>query len=649
METPARGLLCRLSAFFLGAICAAASLAFAEEEHVLAILALRPKAQTVAAHLPLARYLEGQLPGHRFVPRAYGRDELRIAAARGEFAFAIVNPDLYAELERRHGARVLATRIGEESGKATMEFAGVIFARADRHDIARLADLKGKRIAAVAPDAFGGFLIQGAELVDAGIDPIADIVPLYLGLPQDKVVDAVASGQADAGCVRSGVLEALAAEGRIRLADFKPLAAKNGRYPHWHSTPTYPEWPFVAMPTVTDALAKKLAIALLSLPADHPAARASKGFGWGVAANYAPVHEVLRKMRAPPYDAPPPFGWRDVLHCYDLPIFGFLLTVVALFAGLAWRNVRLRRAVEQDQQQLRLAAAVFANAREGMVITDAEGIIVDVNTAFTEVTGYARAEALGNNPRLLKSGRHDAAFYAEMWRQLLATGRWRGEIWNRRKDGTIYPELLSIAAVLDPKGRTTHYIGNFLDISELKAAEEKLRQLAHFDPLTGLPNRALLMDRLRLGLKQTQRRERLLAVCFLDLDGFKPINDRFGHDAGDRVLVEIARRLSVSLRSGDTVARIGGDEFVLLLVDLATVAELEQILSRLFATLHEPLVVATEKTSVGASIGVTLYPLDDTDPDGLLRHADHAMYRAKQTGRGRYEIFDPTSLADRDR
>lgn len=621
--------------------------AFGQSEHVIGILALRPAEQTLAAHAPLAHYLEERIPGHRFTLRPYGRDTLRAAVAHDEVDFLLVNPDLYVEFELKHGVTRIATRIDDEGGQPRKSFAGVIFTRADRQDISTLADLKGKRIAAVAPDAFGGYLIQAVELLAVGIDPRHDVETSFLGLPQDKIVAAVAEGRADAGYVRSGVLEQMAAEGRIRREDFKPLAARNGQHPHWRSTPSYPEWPFAVMPKVPEALAKEVAIALLSLPADHEAARRMKSFGFSVPESYEPVHQVLKAMRAPPYDQPQHFDWHDVLRRYALPVMTFLLAISALFGWLSWRNARLRKALEKDREQLRLAAAVYANAREGMVITDREGTILDVNEAFTLLTGYAREEVLGKNPRLLKSDRHDAAFYAGMWQSLREKGRWRGEIWNRRKDGSIYPEFLSIAAVYDERGETTHYLANFIDISELKAEEEKLRQLAHYDPLTGLPNRTLLMDRLDWALKQMWRRERLLAVCFLDLDGFKAVNDTHGHEAGDRLLVEVARRLSSAVRGGDTVARLGGDEFVLLLVDLTTIAELEQILERIFAALGQSFPLAGTTVRVGASIGVTLFPIDEASADGLLRHADHAMYRAKQAGRGRYELFDPESAADR--
>lgn len=613
----------------------------ADERHVIGVLALRPKPQTLAAYAPLADYLTQRIAGHRFAILPLDRDEMRQAAQAKRFDFAIVNPDLYVELELRHGALRLATQLSGKVGEGRTQFAGLIFTQARRSDLRTLADLKGKRIAAVAPDAFGGFLIQGAALLEAGVDPYADINTTYLGLPQDRIVQAVLNGVADAGFVRSGLLEELAAEGKIRLADFKPLGAHPSALPYWHSTPLYPEWAFAAMGGVSPALAKRVAIALLSLPDDHPSLTAGRYAGWDVPANYEPVHEVLKRMRAPPYDAPVKLELEAVLRQYALHIIAILSLLLGVIGTFAWRNARLHRELVREQAELRLSDAVFTNALEGLVVTAPDGTILTVNPAFTQITGYRREEVIGQNPRLLKSGRHDAAFYTALWRELLANGHWRGEIWNRRKDGSIYPQILNIACVKDAAGRITQYVGSFTDISDLKAAEENLRQLAHYDALTGLPNRRLLIDRMELAMKQTLRRERLLAVCFLDLDGFKAVNDTMGHATGDRLLIEVAQRLQSNLRAGDTVARLGGDEFVLLLPDLATVEELTHTLTRVLDALSRPYANIGSEPRIGGSIGVTLYPLDDVSADGLLRHADYAMYQAKQLGRGRFVLFDP--------
>jgi diguanylate cyclase (GGDEF)-like protein/PAS domain S-box-containing protein len=295
----------------------------------------------------------------------------------------------------------------------------------------------------------------------------------------------------------------------------------------------------------------------------------------------------------------------------------------------------------QAEELLRLHATAFDNSHEGITLTDASGAILDVNPAFTRITGYERSEVIGRNPRVLKSGHHDRDFYAAMWKSITEMGSWRGEIWNRGKFGDLYPELLSIAAVRDATGKLTNYVAVFADISRLKEQEKQLTQMAYFDALTELPNRVLLADRIVQASSQSRRSETLMAVCYLDLDGFKLVNDTWGHEVGDQLLVEMARRLKDCLRGGDTVARLGGDEFVLLLLGLATEDECEKGVQRLLHAVGQPLLVAPQPVVLSASIGVAIYPLDDGDPDTLLRHADQAMYQAKQSGKNCYHLFDP--------
>jgi diguanylate cyclase (GGDEF)-like protein/PAS domain S-box-containing protein len=295
---------------------------------------------------------------------------------------------------------------------------------------------------------------------------------------------------------------------------------------------------------------------------------------------------------------------------------------------------------KQDEDNLRLGASVFATSQEGILISDANNRIIDVNPAFTRLTGYSREEALGKNPSFLGAGEMDSHFYKAMWQRLSDNGEWRGEIWNRRKSGEVYPEQLSIVAVRDNLNRLQHYVGAFSDISMIKQHEADLNRIAHYDMLTSVPNRRLLGDRLEQAIAYSRRHSKNLAVCYLDLDGFKPINDQFGHEGGDRMLVEIARRLQAMSRGEDTLARLGGDEFVLLWNDIDSEAECMKALERILERVSEPMMLGDEQVSVSASIGVTLYPNDNVDADNLLRHADHAMYTAKQLGKNRYQIFD---------
>jgi diguanylate cyclase (GGDEF)-like protein/PAS domain S-box-containing protein len=297
---------------------------------------------------------------------------------------------------------------------------------------------------------------------------------------------------------------------------------------------------------------------------------------------------------------------------------------------------------ERKQFELarREAGVVFENSYEGIMVTDAAGLITKVNPAFTRITGYAEAEVVGRRPQVLSSGRHDRQFYTELWTALTQHDVWQGEIWNRRKDGELYATLQSISAVRGQHGRVEHYVGVFADITPLKQHQAELDQVANFDPLTGLPNRRLLTDRLQQALLRARRSGCHAAVCLLDLDGFKAINDSHGHPVGDRVLKGIADRLKHVLRAPDTLARMGGDEFVLLLCELQAPADCAQILDRVLQALAEPVNVDGLLLRTSASIGVSLYPTDDADPDTLLRHADQAMYLAKQAGKNRYQLFD---------
>lgn len=294
-----------------------------------------------------------------------------------------------------------------------------------------------------------------------------------------------------------------------------------------------------------------------------------------------------------------------------------------------------------EEQNLRLNAKVFANALEGIMVTAPQGAIVNVNQAFCDQAGYSREEVLGKKPSLLKSGKQSAEFYSAMWKQLLEVGQWRGEVWNRKKNGELYAGKLTISAISDGKDEVSHYIGLFSDITEVKQHQLQLEQLAHYDSLTGVPNRVLLSDRLQQALAHHQRTGNTLAICYLDLDGFKPVNDALGHDAGDLLLQEISHRLLDTVRAEDTVARIGGDEFVLLLGNFNSSDEYELLLHRLIKNIAVPCQIMDDTVQVTASIGVTFYPGDLGDADLLLRHADQAMYSAKTSGKGRYHIFDP--------
>jgi diguanylate cyclase (GGDEF)-like protein/PAS domain S-box-containing protein len=289
--------------------------------------------------------------------------------------------------------------------------------------------------------------------------------------------------------------------------------------------------------------------------------------------------------------------------------------------------------------ELQLAAAVFDSSLDAIVITDSQGTILKANAAATRVTGYSADELLGRNPRIFQSGRHDRAFYAELWRSVMQDGRWQGEIYNRRKNGEVFPELLSISVIRDERGAIGNYISIFIDISAQKEAERRLDYMAHYDGLTGLPNRDLFNDRLLVALAQAKRSSRPIAVLFIDLDHFKYVNDTFGHVTGDELLRAVAHRIQGSLREEDTLSRISGDEFTVLLQHFDTREGVGLVADKILSAMKLPFGIGEHELYISASIGISIYPEDGDHPGLLLNNSDTAMYHAKSDGRGGVRFF----------
>lgn len=282
---------------------------------------------------------------------------------------------------------------------------------------------------------------------------------------------------------------------------------------------------------------------------------------------------------------------------------------------------------------------VFENASEGVMITDTKGVILSINEAFSHYTGYTPAEVIGKQPNILRSGRQGEAFYRHMWQSLAQEGQWEGEIWNRRKDGKNYLEWLTISAIKNEAGETTHYVAVFSDITSEKENEKRLYQLAHYDQLTELPNRMLFLDRLKQAINRARRNNRRVAVMFLDLDGFKAVNDKLGHQVGDELLRQIAKRLSDTLRASDTVSRFGGDEFTVAIPDLGVNDDIAHVAQKIIDVVAAPCTIADHKVTVTTSIGIGLYPDDGDNGDMLISCADLAMYEAKKAGKNSYRFF----------
>lgn len=290
-------------------------------------------------------------------------------------------------------------------------------------------------------------------------------------------------------------------------------------------------------------------------------------------------------------------------------------------------------------ENLRLVEKIVENTSEGIMVTDLEGYIIRVNKGFLLMSNFSEEEVIGKNPNILKSGRHSNDFYKDMWDALINIGSWSGEIWNRRKDGAIYPKWLTINTIKDSGGSPLYYIGLLTDITKLKEVENELNHLAYYDSLTGLPNRALFYERLLQSIKFNKRYRSNLAVFFIDLDRFKNINDTMGHSIGDELLMEVATRIKNRIRESDTVCRIGGDEFLIILDKFNNIDDVAMVATDIINVIEEPIVLLDKEIKCSASLGISLFPEDDDTPEGLMRKADSAMYQAKDSGKGVYKFF----------
>ncbi len=752
----------------------AQTLAHGAEEVRIGVLAYRDLPATARAWNPTADYLDKAVPGRRFRIVPLHNQELEDAVAAGGVDFVLTQPEQYVILRNRLGLAAIATLMPRVDGRPVMEMGGVIFALADRKDIQNLSDLRGRKLAAVYPNSLGGYRIQQWTLLQGGMrlpDDAASLV--FTGQPQDRTVDAVLGGQADVGFVRTGVLEAMAREGKLDLARVRVINARPPRdFPFLLSTDLVPEWPIAALRGVPEPLVKDVALALLRLAPDSGAARAGGYYGFSPPGDYTPLEAILLRLKAHPGRLAQ-FDAGDVAQKYRWEVMAILALLGLLAASIALRlrrdNQRIAKAAEErdlllgslaegvcgfdrdgrctfinqaaramlgladgetlgelrhpmfhflegvsqdiwdescplrstlvdgqsregeaqvirvDQQSripvqysitplrgrrgvlgvvvafqditerkqrdaAQRVAAVAFETQEGMLITDHNARILRVNSAFTELTGYAAEEAIGKTPALLKSGRHDRAFYQRLWRSLREEGSWQGEIWNRRKNGELYPEWLTITAVRCDNDDICHYVGTFLDMSQRKKAEAQIEYMALYDSLTGLPNRRLLMERLHQAVLSRARANKYGALLFIDLDNFKTLNDTQGHDVGDRLLTQVSERLKSCVREEDTVARLGGDEFIVMLDELGEEREQAAILAevvgeKILSRLNQPYALAESDYQSGASIGITLFHSHEFTVEELLKRADMAMYQAKSAGRNNLHFFDPSMQA----
>jgi diguanylate cyclase (GGDEF)-like protein/PAS domain S-box-containing protein len=733
----------------------------------IGVIAFRDLETTARQWEPLGEFLNERIPGRRFAIRPLYIDDLSKAVALGDVAFVLTQPEHYVILREQFGLAAVATLVTRAGNAQVARLGGVIVTRASRNDIRELADLRGRAIAAIAPNSLGGFRAQQWVLHQAGIDIEQAAQMAFIGPPQDKVIGEVLAGRADIGFVRTGLLESMIEEGKLQRGALKVInLRKEPGFPLLLSTDLYPEWPFSARRGLPDALVKEVTMALLQFGTNGtPAGPRIAGFS--PPADYAPLERMLYALGAHP-DRAVRFNLRDIVAKYPTEIVSGLVVLLAgllAFSALLYRSGRRvsaalneraslldslgegvygvdqlglctfinpkalamlgwerdqivgknqhalfhfqrpdgtpypatecpvyhtlkdgkrregeewfiradrtgfpvfltvtpietpgRRAgavvtfrditADREAEQLVRIAAIAFETQEAIAVTDSRGRILRVNGAFSRITGYSPEEAVGNTLALLKSGRHGDDFYRALWQSLTDQGHWHGEIWNKRKSGEIYPEWLSISAVHGQRGETTHFVASFIDISERKAAEDHIQLLAFYDPLTQLPNRSLLHDRLTSALVSAERHRRHAALLFIDLDNFKTLNDSMGHDVGDLLLREAAQRLRLSVRAGDTVARLGGDEFIVLLEDLAfdlneAVRQINHIGREILRRLGQPYEFVSVVHHSTASIGAVPFRDRGWTVDSVLKAADLAMYKAKEAGKNVLCFFDP--------
>ncbi|MDO9281114.1 MAG: diguanylate cyclase, partial [Methylotenera sp.] len=902
----------------------------------IGVLAFRSKSQTLAQWQPLVIVLKQAMPEKDFTIDAFTLPELDAAVASRQLDFVFTNPAHYIKLNRQSGLSApLATVIMAERGLPISVFGGVIFSLANRDSIQTLADIKGKNIAAIGEDSLGGYQMQAYIFNQASIYLPLEAKVMFTGEPHDNVVQAVLTGRADVGFVRTGVLESLAREGQLDITKIKVINQQNlPHFPVRASTRLYPEWPLAAMSHVNEDVSRHVAAALFLLEENSKATAVMGIHGFTVPADYTPVTDLLRALRAPPFESAPTFTLYDVWLRYQWQmIIGFMAIALimllsfrlqstrrrlqlehgamqeseanlkavfdampdALFEldldgryhavkspkdsllavpqkaligrtvqdvlsqqsativmaalqeanatghsqgrqlellvplGLRWfelsvakktidgqlprfivlsRDITERKRAEayeqfrtrilellvageplrkllesvvlgvealnpkmlcsillldaegkrlgdaiapslpdfynraingvevglgvgscgtaaftgetvivedvathpywvayrplanraglqacwsqpifastgrvlgtfaiyhrekaaptpadlalieqgaqlvsiaierkQAENNIQIAATTF-DSQESLMVTDVNRMILRVNQSFSNITGYSAEEVIGQPSSMFRSGRQDEDFYKVMWDNINRNGGWQGEVLNRRKNGEIYPGFLSISAVKNEQGLVTNYVSTLSDITESKAAADEIQSLAFYDPLTGLPNRRLLLDRLNQALVVSARSSKGGALLFLDLDHFKTLNDTLGHDIGDKLLQEVANRLLTCVREGDTVARLGGDEFVVMLEDLSeqsieAATQVEHIGHKILTALNQPYQLDIHEHHSTPSIGIALFSDHGETQEELLKHADIAMYQAKKAGRNTLRFFDP--------
>ncbi len=632
----------------------------------LGVLAIQSKASTEAQWGPTAQALSQRLPAYRFEVSALTYDELNIAIKEGQINFVLSNPEHYVVLRNMFFLRPMVTMNVAVEGRVFSQFGSVIFTRQDLASIKTLHDVKNKSVAAVGLHSLGGFLIAADTLLQVHVNlRSSDVRELkFVGQPHSTVVERVMAGDADVGIVRTGVLERMAHQGKLNMANVRVLNAQpNADFPQALSTELYPEWSWAALPQTPDALVKAVTLELLNVRSESVEAQAGHYHSFSPPANYAPVEMLMRRLKVYPGIEVEPL-WEELWAAYSTPIqagaMGALFTVLGLSAYLWRKNHHLKRMTQLyrvTQNGLQITSAAF-QSQVGLIVTDGATRIVRANQAFCDLLGYKETDLIGKTTLELRGNGIAAGIITRAWEQLRTNEEWQGELSIRNNAGQDLPCRVTITVIQNETAGLTGFVGSFVDMTEQKKTESEIRKLAFFDTLTGLPNRRLFLGRLTAEMARSYQTQQLGAVLFIDLDHFKLLNDTYGHMVGDELLQLIARRLDHVGTEQNMAARLGGDEFVIMLSALGPDHSKALSQAMLFAeTVRETILASyqlntntapTEDAQVldyscSSSVGVALFGLEEEQVTEVLKRADIAMYQAKQAGRNVIRPYDPAA------
>ncbi|MDD4977789.1 MAG: EAL domain-containing protein [Gallionella sp.] len=658
----------------IGQACAA------DQQVRVGVLSFRSLEQTQQRWQPTIDYLNAHVNGVHFVMTPLYYTELDLAINRHDFDLVFTNPEHYVTIREDHGLSAIATLMPLANGHPVNVFGAVIFTRADRSDINSLQDVRGKVIASPAEQSLGGYLMQRWTLYKEGIG-LKEMGPLHFtGMPHDNVVNEVMAGKAEVGFVRTGVLESMLKEGSLKEGQYKVLNLQAAeKYPQKLSTDLYPEWPVAAMPNVPDVLVKQVTLALLKIQPDDAAAKLGNYYGFSPTGNYSAIEAMMKRLKVNPEMAHE-FNLRDVTRKYTLELMavGSLLLLLAWTAALYLiRNNRKlqksyaeRRVLDKELQNVNLGLEekvatrthelqqsearfrnMFENHASPMLLIDPDtGDIVNANEAAAIYYGY-KVERM-KEMRISDINIQSPDEIADERLQAQRQERNFFVFLHRLANGDVRTVEVH-SSPIEVEGRALLF-SIVHDITERKQLEGRMHDMAFYDPLTKLPNRRLLVDRLSMALASCARTQRHGALMFLDLDHFKTLNDLHGHDVGDQLLVEVSVRILSCVREQDSAARLGGDEFVVMLEGLAedvleAVNQAEAVAEKIRAALAMPYVLHQGDEEIvhhcSSSIGVAMFLESGETQEQLLKWADMAMYRAKDAGRNAIRFYDPDMQA----